>query len=141
MYLVFEGDILHRKEYLAELIENSSHERYLPVQVLVLDTYRKRIHLGHLTGVHLGTTTCSFENRNLARPKLRFSVVFITAGDLGWKSNVAFDRLDEFRVRASHAEKLALDTLLRVREAETETSALYRRRGTGEILDNVHGDI
>jgi hypothetical protein len=49
--------MLHRKEYLAELIENLSHERYLPVQVLVLDTYRREYILvtsrGYTSGLQL----------------------------------------------------------------------------------------
>ena len=63
--------------------------------------------------------------------------------------NAAFDRLDQSRVRASHAEKLALDTLLRVREAETERADAMRLASTTReelgkykaLLDNAHGEI
>ena len=50
MYFVFSGDMLHRKESLAELIENLSHGRYLPAKVPAIDAYRKSIYLGHLMG-------------------------------------------------------------------------------------------
>jgi hypothetical protein len=43
----------HRRKYLAERIGNLSHGRYLPVKVPAIDTYRKSIHLGLLTGVHV----------------------------------------------------------------------------------------
>lgn len=63
--------------------------------------------------------------------------------------SAAFDRLDQSRVRASHAEKLALDTLLRVREAETERADAMRQASTAReelgkykaLLDNAHGEI
>lgn len=63
--------------------------------------------------------------------------------------SAAFDRLDQSRVRASHAEKLALDTLLRVREAETERTDAMRHASTAReelgkykaLLDNAHGEI
>lgn len=63
--------------------------------------------------------------------------------------SAAFDRLDQSRVRASHAEKLALDTLLRVREAETERADAMRHASTTReelgrykaLLDNAHGEI
>ena len=63
--------------------------------------------------------------------------------------NAAFDRLDQSRLRASHAEKLALDTLLRVREAETERADAMRQSSTAReelgkykaLLDNAHGEI
>ena len=63
--------------------------------------------------------------------------------------SAAFDRLDQSRVRASHAEKLALETLLRVREAETErTDAMHQASTAREelgkykaLLDNAHGEI
>jgi hypothetical protein len=61
MYLVFEGEIFHRREYLAERIENLSHERYLPDKALAIDIYRKSIHLGHLTGVHLRCNILAWE--------------------------------------------------------------------------------
>jgi hypothetical protein len=53
MYTVFEGEMLHHRRYLAERIENLSHGRYLPVKVPAVDIYRKGIHLGLLTRVHL----------------------------------------------------------------------------------------
>ncbi|KAI0284254.1 hypothetical protein BGY98DRAFT_948675 [Russula aff. rugulosa BPL654] len=63
--------------------------------------------------------------------------------------SAAFDRLDQSRVRATHAEKLALDTLLRVREAETERADAMRQASTAReelgkykaLLDNAHGEI
>jgi hypothetical protein len=63
--------------------------------------------------------------------------------------SAAFDRLDQSRVRASHAEKLALDTLLRVREAETERADAMRHASTTReelgkykaLVDNAHGEI
>jgi hypothetical protein len=63
--------------------------------------------------------------------------------------SAAFDRLDQSRVRANHAEKLALDTLLRVREAETERGDAMRQSSTAReelgkykaLLDNAHGEI
>jgi hypothetical protein len=63
--------------------------------------------------------------------------------------SAAFDRLDQSRVRANHAEKLALDTLLRVREAETERADAMRQSSTAReelgkykaLLDNAHGEI
>jgi hypothetical protein len=63
--------------------------------------------------------------------------------------SVAFDKLDQSRVRSSHAEKLALDTLLRVREAEEERANAMRQASTVReelgkykaLLDNAHGEI
>ncbi|KAI0304137.1 hypothetical protein BC826DRAFT_965517 [Russula brevipes] len=63
--------------------------------------------------------------------------------------NAAFDKLDQSRARASDAEKLALDMLLRVREAETErTNAMCEASTVREelgkykaLLDNAHGEI
>jgi hypothetical protein len=63
--------------------------------------------------------------------------------------SAAFDRLDQSRVRASHAEKLALDTLLRVREAETERTDAMRQASTAReelgkykaLLGSAHGEI
>ena len=63
--------------------------------------------------------------------------------------STAFDKLDQSRVRASHAEKLALDMRLRVREAEEERSNAMRHASTVReelgkykaLLDNAHGEI
>ena len=63
--------------------------------------------------------------------------------------SAAFDKLDQSRVRASHAEKLALDMLLRVREAEQERVNAMRQSSTAReelgkykaLLDNAHGEI
>ena len=63
--------------------------------------------------------------------------------------NAAYNKLDQSRERASHAEKLALDTLLRVREAEEEREKAMReasavREELGRykaLLDSAHGDI
>ncbi|KAI9508912.1 hypothetical protein F5148DRAFT_1191391 [Russula earlei] len=63
--------------------------------------------------------------------------------------NAAFDRLDQSRARASHAETLALDMLLRVREAEEERANAMRQASTVReelgkykaLLDNAHGEI
>ena len=63
--------------------------------------------------------------------------------------SAAFDKLDQSRVRASHAEKLALDMLLRVREAEQERANAMRHSSTVReelgkykaLLDNAHGEI
>ena len=63
--------------------------------------------------------------------------------------STAFDKLDQSRVRASHAEKLALDMRLRVREAEEERVNAMRQASTVReelgkykaLLDNAHGEI
>lgn len=63
--------------------------------------------------------------------------------------NAAFEKLDQSRARASHAEKLALDVLLRVRRAEEErTNAMREASSVREelgkhkaLLDNAHGEI
>src|SRR6266478_3271025 len=63
--------------------------------------------------------------------------------------SAAFDKLDQSRVRASHAEKLAIDTLLRVREAEEERANAMRQASTAReelgkykaLLDNAHGEV
>jgi uncharacterized membrane protein YccC len=44
--------------------------------------------------------------------------------------NAAYNKLDQSRERASHAEKLALDMLLRVREAEEEREKAMREAST-----------
>jgi hypothetical protein len=53
MYVVFKSEILHRREHSAERIGNLCHGRYLPVEVLAVDTYRKGILLGLPTGIDL----------------------------------------------------------------------------------------
>ncbi|KAH9179738.1 hypothetical protein EDB89DRAFT_1922920 [Lactarius sanguifluus] len=63
--------------------------------------------------------------------------------------NAAYNKLDQSRERASHAERLALDMLLRVREAEEErekamreASAIREELGRYKaLLDSAHGDI
>ena len=63
--------------------------------------------------------------------------------------NSAFDKLDQSRSRASRAEKLALEMLLRVREAEEERTTAMRQASTVReelgkykaLLDNAHGEI
>src|SRR6266403_2395505 len=52
MYLVSEGEMLHRKEFSAERIGKLSLGRYLPVKVPAEDIYRKDTRPG-LTGIHL----------------------------------------------------------------------------------------
>ncbi|KAH9077213.1 hypothetical protein EDB83DRAFT_1687593 [Lactarius deliciosus] len=63
--------------------------------------------------------------------------------------DAAYNKLDQSRERASHAEKLALDMLLRVREAEEEREKAMReasavREELGRykaLLDSAHKDI
>ena len=63
--------------------------------------------------------------------------------------NAAFDKLDQSRARASHAEKLALDMLLRVREAEEERTTAMREASAAReelgkhkaLLESAHGEI
>ncbi|KAH9045441.1 hypothetical protein EDB85DRAFT_1906628 [Lactarius pseudohatsudake] len=63
--------------------------------------------------------------------------------------DAAYNKLDQSRERASHAEKLALDMLLRVREAEEERERAMReasavREELGRykaLLDSAHKDI
>jgi hypothetical protein len=71
------------------------------------------------------------------------------ANELRRGLNAAFDKLDQSRARASHAEKLALDMLLRVREAEEERTNAMREASTAReelgkhkaLLDSAHGEI
>jgi flagellar biosynthesis/type III secretory pathway protein FliH len=71
------------------------------------------------------------------------------ANELRRGLNAAFDKLDQSRARASHAEKLALDMLLRVREAEDERTNAMREASTAReelgkhkaLLDSAHGEI
>jgi hypothetical protein len=51
MYRVFESEILHRGEDLAERIGNLCHRRYLPVEVPALDVYDEGIHDGLFLGI------------------------------------------------------------------------------------------
>ncbi|KAF8469433.1 hypothetical protein DFH94DRAFT_773868 [Russula ochroleuca] len=51
MCLVFENEMLHRRKYLTERIENLGHGRYLPVEVPAVDTCGKDIRLGLLAGI------------------------------------------------------------------------------------------
>ena len=63
--------------------------------------------------------------------------------------NTAYNKLDQSRERASHAEKLALDMLLRVREAEEEREKAMREASTiheelgryKALLESAHGEI
>ena len=63
--------------------------------------------------------------------------------------SAAYNKLDQSRERASHAEKLAVDMLLRVREAEEErekamreASAIHEELGRYKaLLDSANGDI
>ena len=63
--------------------------------------------------------------------------------------SAAYSKLDQSRERASHAEKLALDILIRVREAEEErekamreASAVHEELGRYKaLLDSAHGEI
>jgi hypothetical protein len=51
MFLVSKSEMLHRREHLAERIENLCHGRDLPVEVPAVDIYEKGTHLGP-TGIH-----------------------------------------------------------------------------------------
>jgi hypothetical protein len=63
--------------------------------------------------------------------------------------NTAFEKLDQSRQRASHAEKLALEMVLRVNQAEEERANAMRHASTVReelgkykaLLDNAHGEI
>ena len=63
--------------------------------------------------------------------------------------NAAYNKLDQSRERASHAEKLAVDMLLRVREAEEErekamreASSIHEELGRYKaLLDSANGEI
>jgi len=63
--------------------------------------------------------------------------------------NTAFEKLDQSRQRASHAEKLALEMALRVNQAEEERTNAMRHASTVReelgkykaLLDNAHGEI
>lgn len=63
--------------------------------------------------------------------------------------SAAFDKLDQSRQRASHAEKLAVEMLLRVKQAEEERGNAMRQASTVReelgkykaLLDNAHGEI
>ena len=51
MFPVFESEVFHRREHWAERVGNLCHGRYLPVEVLAVDSYGKGIHLGLTTGI------------------------------------------------------------------------------------------
>jgi hypothetical protein len=52
MYLVFKSEMLHRREQMAERIENLCHGRYLPIEVPAEDKYGEgRVHLGLPKGI------------------------------------------------------------------------------------------
>ena len=53
MCLVFKSEMFHRRKHSAERIGNLCHGRYLAVEVLAVDTYRKGILLGLPTGIDL----------------------------------------------------------------------------------------
>jgi hypothetical protein len=63
--------------------------------------------------------------------------------------NSAFDKLDQSRQRASQAEKLAVEMLLRVRQEEEERANAMRQASTVReelgkykaLVDNAHGEI
>lgn len=63
--------------------------------------------------------------------------------------NTAFEKLDQSRQRASHAEKLALEMVLRVNQAEEERANAMRHASTVReelgkykaLVDNAHGEI
>jgi hypothetical protein len=104
---------------------------------------RSRHHHGHH---HHRDSRNSHLHRELSH---MLSVSSRDAKELRRGLSAAFDKLDQSRVRASHAEKLALDTLLRVREAETERADAMRHASTTReelgkhkaLLDNAHGEI
>ncbi|KAI9448067.1 hypothetical protein H4582DRAFT_58607 [Lactarius indigo] len=91
-------------------------------------------------------TRHSHMHRDLAH---MLSVSARDAKELRRGLNAAYNKLDQSRERASHAEKLALDMLLRVREAEEEREKAMReasavREELGRykaLLDSAHGDI
>ena len=54
MYLVFKSEMLHRREQMAERIENLCHGRYLPIEVPAGDIYNEgRFHIGLPRGIDL----------------------------------------------------------------------------------------
>ena len=54
MYLVFKSEMLHRREQMAERIENLCHGRYLPIEVPAEDKYNEgHFHLGLPRGIDL----------------------------------------------------------------------------------------
>jgi hypothetical protein len=74
MFLVFKSEIFHRREHLAERMENLCHGRYLPVDVRAADTYGKG---KRRSGLSRGIDMHPMENPNMALSNLKFSVVFI----------------------------------------------------------------
>jgi hypothetical protein len=58
MYVVFESEMLHRREYLTKRIENLCHGKHLPVEVPAVDNYGKGIIcLGLLVGIEIYMTS------------------------------------------------------------------------------------
>jgi hypothetical protein len=53
MYIVYKSEMLHHIECLAKSVGNLCNGRYLPVEGGATNTYRKAMHLGSLTGIHL----------------------------------------------------------------------------------------
>jgi hypothetical protein len=72
--------MLHRREQLAERIENLCDRRNLPVEAPTVDMYRKGIHLGP-TGIH--------RHKDSLRVELEFGTVepevLCCVGDMGRK--------------------------------------------------------
>lgn len=103
-------------------------------------TLEPRRRTRHHSGRH------SHMHRDLAH---MLSVSARDAKELRRGLNTAYNKLDQSRERASHAEKLAVDMLLRVREAEEErekamreASAIHEDLGRYKaLLDSAHGEI
>ena len=53
MFLVLKGEMLHRRNNLAERIDNLCHRRYLPVEVPAEDIYAKAKYVGLPKGINL----------------------------------------------------------------------------------------
>src|SRR6266566_507351 len=51
MFLIFKGEMLHRRKYMAKRTKNLCYERYLQVEVLADDTYPKGT--DPFAGIHL----------------------------------------------------------------------------------------
>ncbi|KAI0004982.1 hypothetical protein BJV74DRAFT_880903 [Russula compacta] len=108
------------------------------VSAVSLEPRRRSRHHHHSRHSHL--------HRELAH---MLSISSRDAKELRLGLNSAFEKLDQSRARASHAEKLALDVLLRVRRAEEErTNAMREASSVREelgkykaLVDNAHGEI
>ena len=62
MYLMFKSEMLHRREQMAERIENLCHGRYLPIEVPAEDIYEEgRFHLGLPRGIDLRMNLLTIE--------------------------------------------------------------------------------